>query len=83
MTVTPFRGDGEIRVVIQRIDGDSGSLFGRFDEAAGEYHVSRFGDFGATAYTIRPNADELMAPRIFHQSDIHRDAHITSAPNEG
>ncbi|MEZ2346942.1 TlpA disulfide reductase family protein [Terriglobus sp. RCC_193] len=67
MTVAPFRGDGEIRVVIQRIDGDSGALFGRFDEAAGEYHVSRFGDFGATGYTIRPNADGTL--QVTNQRD--------------
>lgn len=60
MTVEPFRGDGEIRAVIQRIDGDSGALFGRYDEAAGEYRVSRFGDFGATAYTLKPKPDGTL-----------------------
>ncbi len=60
MQVAPFEGNGEIRAVIQRIDGDSGNLYGRFDEAAGLYRVSRFGDFGATAYTLKPNADGTL-----------------------
>jgi thiol-disulfide isomerase/thioredoxin len=58
--VAPFEGKGEIRAVIQRIDGDSGNLYGRFDEAAGKYTVSRFGDFGATAYTMEPKGDGTL-----------------------
>lgn len=60
MTVAPFRGDGEVRVVIQRIDGDTGALFGRYDEAAGEYRVSRFGDFGASIYSIKLQSDGTL-----------------------
>ena len=58
--VAPFEGNGEIRAVIQRIDGDTGGMYGRFDEASGAYTVSRFGDFGATAYTLKPNADGTL-----------------------
>jgi peroxiredoxin len=58
--VAPFEGNGEIRAVIQRIDGDSGNLYGRFDEATGKYTVSRFGDFGATAYTLEPKGDGTL-----------------------
>jgi peroxiredoxin len=58
--VAPFEGNGEIRAVIQRIDGDSGAMYGRFDEASGTYTVSRFGDFGATAYTLKPNANGTL-----------------------
>ena len=58
--VAPFGGNGEIRAVIQRIDGDSGNLYGRFDSASGKYTVSRFGDFGATAYTLEPKADGTL-----------------------
>jgi len=60
LSVAPFQGNGEIRAVIQHIDGDSGSMFGRFDEASGEYRVSRFGDFGATTYSLKPNADGTL-----------------------
>jgi thiol-disulfide isomerase/thioredoxin len=58
--VAPFEGNGEIRAVIQRIDGDSGAMYGRYDEASGKYTISRFGDFGATAYTLEPKADGTL-----------------------
>jgi thiol-disulfide isomerase/thioredoxin len=60
MDVTPFSGNGEIRVVIQRIDGDSGSLYGKFDEAAQEYRVSHFNDTGATIYSLKPKGDGTL-----------------------
>ncbi len=60
MHVEPYGGNGEIRAVIQHIDGDSGGLYGRFDAAAGEYRVSRFGDFGATIEALKPNPDGTL-----------------------
>jgi len=60
LDVEPFRGDGQIRAVIQKLDGDSGALYGHYDESTGEYLVSRFGDFGATAYSIQPKADGTL-----------------------
>ncbi len=60
MTVAPFGGNGEIRVVIQRIDGDSGNLYGRFDEAAQEYRVSHYSDAAATIYSLKPKADGTL-----------------------
>lgn len=79
MTVAPFRGDGEVRVVIQRIDGDSGSLFGHYDEAAGVYRVSRFGDFGATGYTIRPNSDGTL--QVTNDRDP-KESNVARRPDE-
>lgn len=58
--VAPFEGNGEISAVIQRIDGDSGTLYGRYEATTGKYTVSRFGDFGATAYTLQPKADGTL-----------------------
>lgn len=60
MQVSPFAGNGEVRAVIQHVDGDSGGLYGRFDEAAGEYRVSRFADSGATIYALKPNSDGTL-----------------------
>ncbi|MGI4755732.1 MAG: TlpA disulfide reductase family protein [Janthinobacterium lividum] len=60
MRVEPFAGNGEVRAVIQHVDGDSGALYGRFDEAAGEYRVSRFADSGATVYALKPNGDGTL-----------------------
>ncbi len=83
--VAPFEGNGEIRVVIQRIDGDSGNLYGRFDEKSGKYTVSRFGDFGATAYTLEPRADgtlivsNLRDPKevnVAHRPNVAREENL-------
>ncbi|MGI4853724.1 MAG: TlpA disulfide reductase family protein [Janthinobacterium lividum] len=60
MHVAPFAGNGEIRAVIQHVDGDTGGLYGRFDVKAGEYRVSRFADSGATIYALKPNADGTL-----------------------
>ena len=60
MSVAPFGGNGEIRVVIQRIDGDSGNLYGRFDEAAQEYRVSSYSDAAATIYALKPRSDGTL-----------------------
>ena len=60
MSVAPYGGNGEIRVVIQRIDGDSGNLYGKFDEAAQEYRVSHFSDASATIYALKPKADGTL-----------------------
>ncbi len=57
MHVEPYAGNGEIRAVIQHIDGDTGNLYGRFDPATGEYRVSRLADSGATILALRPNPD--------------------------
>ncbi len=60
MKVEPFDGNGEIRAVIQRIDGDTGSMYGRFDPSAGQYTVSRFGAFGGDYYSLTPQADGTL-----------------------
>ena len=60
LVVAPFGGNGEIRAVIQRIDGDSGNLYGKFDEAAQEYRVSHFSDASATLYALKPKADGTL-----------------------
>ena len=45
---------GEIRAVMQRIDGDTGSLFGRWDGTS--YLVSHFNPDGPTLWSITPHA---------------------------
>ena len=60
LQVKPYAGNGEIEAVIQHVDGDSGGLYGRFDEAAGEYRVYRFADSVETAYSLKPNPDGTL-----------------------
>ncbi len=58
--VQPFGGNGEIQATIQRIDGDTGGLYGGFDTEHGEYRVSRFAASGPALYALHPQADGTL-----------------------
>jgi peroxiredoxin len=47
----------EIKAVILRIDGDTGGLYGSFDEISGEYRVSRFAASGPLLFSLKPRSD--------------------------
>ena len=53
-------GDGQIKAVILRIDGDTGGLYGGFDPAKGEFRVGRFGPSGGQLYSLKPQADGTL-----------------------
>lgn len=58
LRITPSGGgDGEIKAVILRIDGDTGGLYGGFNAGKGEYRVSRFAASGATLYSLKPQSN--------------------------
>lgn len=77
--VEPYAGNGEIRAVIQHVDGDSGSLYGRFNEAAGEYRVSRFSDSGATIYALKPLPDGTLRVTNLRDTD---ESNLARRPDE-
>lgn len=78
MKVEPYAGNGEIRAVIQRIDGDTGAMFGRFDPATGAYRISRFGAFGRDFYSLKPQADgTLEFTDLLSSPDVHSIARRT------
>lgn len=79
MHVEPYAGNGEIRAVIQHVDGDSGSLYGRFDEATGAYRVSRFADSGATIYALKPEADGTLRVTNLRDTD---ESNLARRPTE-
>jgi len=54
------RPDGAIRAVIQRIDGDTGSLYGSYDAASQSYRVSHFIAAGAALYELKPQPDGTL-----------------------
>ena len=66
LRVEPAKRAAQIRAVIQRIDGDTGSLYGDWD--GHEYTVSHFTAAGAALYTLVPKDDgtllvsNLLAP---------------------
>lgn len=58
--VQPFGGNGQVQATIQRIDGDTGGLYGGFDPATGDFRVSRFAANGPTLYALHPAADGTL-----------------------
>ena len=48
------------QAVIQRIDGDTGSLFGAYDAAAKTYRFSHFTAAGPSLYTLTPQPDGTL-----------------------
>ena len=58
MGVRPAGTPGQIRAVIQRIDGDTGSLYGSW--TGSEYRVSHFTAAGAALYSFVPRPDGTL-----------------------
>jgi peroxiredoxin len=52
--------DGTLKAVIQRIDGDTGSLYGNFDAAAQALRVSHFTAAGPALYELKPQPDGTL-----------------------
>jgi thiol-disulfide isomerase/thioredoxin len=59
LRVSPLRNN-EIKAVILRIDGDTGGLYGSFDDNSGEYRVSHFAASGAALYSLKPQPDGTL-----------------------
>ena len=62
LLISPTGQPGEIRAVFQRIDGDSGSLFGRWEGTA--YRVSHFNPDGPTFWSITPHGADLQLTNL-------------------
>ncbi len=52
--------NGLTRAVIQRIDGDTGSLYGAYDSAAKAYRFSHFTAAGPALYTVVPQGNGTL-----------------------
>jgi thiol-disulfide isomerase/thioredoxin len=60
LRIAPGGNTGEIKAVILRIDGDTGGLYGSFDQASGAYRVSHFNASGPALYSIKSNGDGTL-----------------------
>ena len=69
LLITSAGRPGEIRAVIQRIDGDTGSLFGVWNGTS--YLVSHFNAEGPDLYSITPAGKELHLSHLI-ASDANR-----------
>ena len=69
LRVFPLR-DNEVKAVILRIDGDTGGLYGSFDDSVGEYRVSHFAAAGPALYSLKPQADgTLIVTNLLRDGD--------------
>jgi peroxiredoxin len=59
----------EIKAVIQRIDGDTGSLYG--SRTGNEYRISHFTAAGPALYTLTPQADGTLLVSNLLRADVN------------
>ncbi len=70
-------GSPVVQAVIQRVDGDTGSLFGVWDGA--RYLFSHYNDSGAALYSVTPRSDgTLMVKNLIEPTPMP--AHAGAAP---
>jgi peroxiredoxin len=60
---------GEVKAVIQRIDGDTGSLYGSW--TGGAYQISHFTAAGPALYSLIPQADGTLLVSNLLRSDMN------------
>ena len=58
LRVEPAKSAGQVRAVIQRIDGDTGSLYGQW--TGKDYRISHFTAAGPALFTLSPQADGTL-----------------------
>lgn len=63
------QSDVAVSAVIQRIDGDTGRLYGRFSDADAAFHLSHFTADGPRDLVLRPLPDGALqvGPRLAHR----------------
>jgi peroxiredoxin len=69
LRVEPARTPGDVKAVIQRIDGDTGSLYGRWDGKT--YLISHFTAAGPALYSLTPQADGTLLVSNLLRADIN------------
>jgi peroxiredoxin len=69
LRVTPTPLLAKIKAVIQRIDGDTGALYGSW--TGSEYRVSHFLAAGPALYTLTPQADGTLLVSNLLRADIN------------
>jgi thiol-disulfide isomerase/thioredoxin len=69
LRVESSRGPGEVKAVIQRIDGDTGSLYGFW--AGSGYQISHFTAAGPALYSLIPQADGTLLVSNLLRADMN------------
>jgi peroxiredoxin len=70
LRVEPLHGHGdEVKAVIQRIDGDTGSLYGSWTDSG--YQISHFTAAGPALYSLTPQADGTLLVSNLLRADVN------------
>ena len=70
LRVEPLHGhEDEVKAVIQRIDGDTGSLYGSW--TGGAYQISHFTAAGPALYRLTPQADGTLLVSNLLRADVN------------
>jgi peroxiredoxin len=67
---------GTVKAMIQRIDGDTGSLYGTWNGK--EYRVSHFTAAGPALYSLTPQADGTLLVSNMLRADIHEQQNLVA-----
>jgi peroxiredoxin len=76
LRVEPSPAPGDIKAVIQRIDGDTGSLYGSW--MGGEYRVSHFTAAGPALYSLVPQADGTLLISNMLRADLNEQQNLVA-----
>jgi peroxiredoxin len=68
LRVEPTSHSSDVKAVIQRIDGDTGSLYGSWN--GGEYRVSHFTAAGPALYALAPQVDGTLLVSNLLRADV-------------
>jgi peroxiredoxin len=69
LRVEPTPHSPDVKAVIQRIDGDTGSLYGAWSD--GSYRISHFTAAGPALYTLTPQADGTLLVSNLLRADVN------------
>ncbi len=76
LRVEPKPHSQDVKAVIQRIDGDTGSLYGQWTGQA--YRISHFTAAGPALYTLTPQADGTLLVSNLLRADVNEQQNLVA-----
>jgi thiol-disulfide isomerase/thioredoxin len=76
LRVEPASASGQVKAVIQRIDGDTGSLYGSWTGTG--YQISHFTAAGPALYSLTPQADGTLLVSNLLRADVNQDQNLVA-----
>jgi peroxiredoxin len=76
LRVEPASAPGRVKAVIQRIDGDTGSLYGSW--TGNGYQISHFTAAGPALYSLTPQADGTLLVSNLLRADVNQDQNLVA-----